>query len=152
MRISDWSSDVCSSDLSIVFDTNDAIETPVWTNGIDVASPTSAAGALPASTPGETIEVTWDGADAGAGVDTYDVYVSRDGGPFRIWRPDTKASSRTYRGEIGYTYSFELNAVDGERKSVVAGLSESVRVELGGGRSITIKPHIYHTEFVISAA
>src|SRR3546814_3774651 len=90
MRISDWSSDVCSSEASIVFDTNDAIETPVWTNGIDVASPTSAAGALPASTPGETIEVTWDGADAGAGVDTYDVYVSRDGGPVRIWRTENK--------------------------------------------------------------
>src|SRR3546814_18951029 len=94
---------VVEAEASIGFDTNDAIETPLWTNGIDVASPTSAAGALPASTPGETIEVTWDGADAGAGVDTYDVYVSRDGGPFRIWRNDPKASSRTYRGEIGST-------------------------------------------------
>src|SRR3546814_17407964 len=70
-------------------------------------------GALPASKPGETSEVTRDGADAGACVDTYVVYVSRDGGPFRIWRNDTKASSRTYRGEIGSTYSFAVTAVDG---------------------------------------
>src|SRR3546814_7277797 len=132
MRISDWSSDVCSSDLSIVFDTNDAIETPVWTNGIDVASPTSAAGALPASTPGETIEVTWDGADAGAGVDTYDVYVSRDGGPFRIWRNDTKASSRTYRGEIGSTYSFAVTAVDGRSEEHTSELQSLMRFSYAG--------------------
>ena len=68
-----------SSGAGIVFDLNDPIGTPVWTNTVDLAPPSARAEAQ-SQTP---FEVTASGGDAGAGVGTYAFVVQRAGGEFR---------------------------------------------------------------------
>jgi hypothetical protein len=48
----------------------------------------------------------------GSGIAQYDVYVSVDSGPFTLWQDDTTASSATYSGSFGRTYSFYSVAAD----------------------------------------
>ena len=52
---------VIGNRASIVFDTNEAILTPVWTNAIDATAPVSTVDALPAVTNSTNIPVTWAG-------------------------------------------------------------------------------------------
>jgi Ca2+-binding RTX toxin-like protein len=97
---------------SIVFDTNAAIVTNTTINVIDDAAPAATVEALPA-TSAETFTVTWTGDDTGgAGVRTYDVYVSRDGGAFTLWQSATTANSRQAIGQRGSTYAFYAVATD----------------------------------------
>lgn len=97
---------------SIVFDFNPVIDTPTHSNAIDKTAPSSAVTA--ASQPGagsasctEALDVAWSGSDAGAGVATYDVWVSADGGPFRPWKLGTTATSARYApATSGHAYAF----------------------------------------------
>ena len=62
----------------IVFDYNEAIVTPEFTNGIDRTTPTSAVNALPTrSNPAFTL--SWSGND-NAGIIGYDIYVRKNSG------------------------------------------------------------------------
>jgi hypothetical protein len=97
---------------SIVFDLNAPILTPEWVNTIDKDRPSS--GVLPLSqnqsTPNFT--VSWTGTDVGAGVESFTVYVSDNGGPFAAFLTNTAATSVTFSGERGHTYAFYVIARD----------------------------------------
>jgi RHS repeat-associated protein len=88
-------------------------------NTIDADTPTARVTALPAVTTTTNFVVSWTGNDVGAGVVSYDVYVSADGGSFQLWLGRTAASSATYSGQGGRSYSFYAVATDG------VGLTES---------------------------
>ncbi|WP_373543571.1 Calx-beta domain-containing protein [Chamaesiphon sp.] len=103
---------VIDAKASIVFDTNEAILTPVWSNKIDTNAPTSQVQTLTATTTGKDINVNWAGTDDGSGVGTYDVYVSVDGGNYTLWQNKTDKISGIYTGDIGKTYSFYSIATD----------------------------------------
>ncbi|MFM7363599.1 MAG: DUF4114 domain-containing protein, partial [Cuspidothrix sp.] len=96
---------------SIVFDTNAPIETPVWSNKIDIGSPSSEVKTL-AKTVAKTFTVTWDGSDNGSAIAGYDVYVSVDDGAFTLWKQDIQETSAIYTGEAGKKYSFYTVAKD----------------------------------------
>ena len=83
-------------------------------NTIDSVGPTSSVAALPSTEPTFSFTVNWSGQDdpGGSGVFTYDVYVSDNGGPFKLWQPDTMATSATYSGQNGHTYGFYTVGVD----------------------------------------
>ena len=93
----------------IVFDRNVAIDTPVHRNTIDDVAPASAVtGVAQAPGPGcsDDLAVTWSGTDTGAGVDTYDVWVSTDATPFVPWLTATSETGGTYPGVAGHDYAF----------------------------------------------
>ncbi|MDM3852567.1 MAG: pre-peptidase C-terminal domain-containing protein [Aphanizomenon gracile PMC627.10] len=97
---------------SIVFDTNEAIETPVWSNKIDTNAPSSQVTALSANSS-TNFNVAWTGADNGSGVAKYDIYVSDNGGDFTIWKQGITDTSATYTGELNHVYRFYSVATDG---------------------------------------
>ena len=106
--------DTIDAQARIVFDVNDPIDTPVWTNTIDAASPGSTVAALPAETYAATFDVSWSGQDdpGGSGVANYDLFVSDNGGPFLLWLADTTATSAQFTGEDRHTYAFYSIARD----------------------------------------
>ena len=112
------------NEASIVFDYNDPIETPVILNTIDSELPASHVHALPAEIDGYSIDVSWTGTDdaGGAGIASYDVYVSEDGGEFRLWLEGAFETSATYNGEAERTYAFYSVAEDwvGHRELIPA--------------------------------
>lgn len=102
------------AEASIVFDTNDPIETPPIFNTIDAGPPTSRVEPLEEFTYGEQVVVSWGGEDdpGGSGIRQYDVYVSADGDPFEIWLAGVTEQSAHFVGQIGSGYAFYSLAVD----------------------------------------
>ena len=96
----------------IVFDANAPIDTPVWVNTVDNARPTSQVTALPATQASTSFEVSWAGSDAGAGIDSYRIYVSEDDQPFSLWLADTSATSAVFAGDLNKRYGFYSIARD----------------------------------------
>ncbi|WNF14428.1 ELWxxDGT repeat protein [Microcystis aeruginosa] len=99
------------AEARIVFDTEAPINTPPIFNTIDVGEPNSAVLPLPA-TVGETFTVTWGGSDDGSGIASHDIFISVNGGAFTLWQDDITATSATYNGQVGSTYSFYSVAKD----------------------------------------
>ena len=98
---------------SIVFDANASISTNKVTNTIDSVYPTSAVDPLLATTTTASFTVSWSGTDpGGAGIASYDIYSSIDGGSFTLWQTATSATSATFNGALGHTYSFYSMATD----------------------------------------
>ena len=99
---------------SIVFDVNEAIETPVIFNTIDALPPVSKVKALPPATNNTAIRVSWDGADdaGGSGIRDYVLYVSENGGQFKAVQPASGDTAISFEGVRGYTYSFFTLATD----------------------------------------
>ncbi|MBN1640448.1 MAG: carboxypeptidase regulatory-like domain-containing protein [Anaerolineae bacterium] len=95
----------------IVFDVNEPIDTNQTLNTIDADPPTSSVEPLPPSSP-TAFTVRWSGADVGAGVAHYDVYVSTDGGAYGRWQSSTTATQALFAGAPGRTYRFYSVATD----------------------------------------
>jgi len=99
---------------TIAFDWNEPIDTPRVVNVIDSGPPASAVQALATQVDEEHFLVRWDGADdeSGAGVHSYDVYVSDNGGPFTRWLSRTTSLSAAYAGQFEHSYAFYSVALD----------------------------------------
>ncbi len=97
---------------SITFDLNAPIVTNTWSNLVDKDKPTSKVATLPATTAGTDIAVSWSGSDATSGIDSYDVFVSVDGGSYEAWKQATTDTSGTYAGVSGKSYAFSSVARD----------------------------------------
>ncbi len=96
----------------IVFGVNAPIATPVVTNLVDQTPPVSAVNPLPAYTATASFLVSWSGTDAGAGIAGYDIYVSSNGGPWRLWLANTPLTAATFPGRVKTTYGFYSVATD----------------------------------------
>lgn len=96
----------------IVFDNNPYIDTPVWSNTIDNVKPTSQVLSLSASQTSCNFNVQWSGADTGSGVQSYNIYVSEDGGPFNLWLRNSMVTSAIFSGQPNKSYSFFSIAED----------------------------------------
>lgn len=105
--------DVIDAVASIVFDQNAPIETPAIFNTLDVNPPSSAVEPL-APVSGQNFVVFWNGEDDihGSAIQTYDVYVSTNGGEYVLWLDNTDLRQATFVGEPGKTYAFYSVAVD----------------------------------------
>jgi hypothetical protein len=79
---------------------------------VDAAGPQVAISSPAGVTPNPALSVAWGGSDAGSGVDTYDVDVSVNGGPFVPWLRATTQTAATYAGALGNRYRFRVRAVD----------------------------------------
>lgn len=101
-----------SNKATVAFDTNAPISTPTWSNTIDNTAPTSSVAALPSTEGSYGLPVQWSGADVGAGIQDFTIYVSDNGGPFTAWLTNTTATQGTYTGVGGHTYAFYSIARD----------------------------------------
>lgn len=109
-----------SNSASIVFDRNAPIVTPRFTNTIDGTAPTSRiAFARAPHGSCRRLRVAFAGRDAGAGIAFRNVFVSRNGARYRLWRGKTKRRRDTYRALSDGAYAFRSTATDG------VGLSET---------------------------
>ncbi|MBQ9454446.1 MAG: carboxypeptidase regulatory-like domain-containing protein [Thermoguttaceae bacterium] len=102
--------DVISTSATIIFDTNEAIETNVWLNTIDVDTPVSEITGY--ETSGDTVTLSWTGSDVGSGVAAYDLYVSVNGGNFTLAAGGLMETSYTYAFEEDGPHSFKVVATD----------------------------------------
>ncbi|HMJ64708.1 MAG TPA: hypothetical protein VK615_05100, partial [Candidatus Binatia bacterium] len=96
----------------IVFDYNDPIDTPLVSNAIDSAAPSSHVSSLaPNNSP--SFLVQWSGSDSGGGgIANYDVYYSADGTNYIRWLDHTTTTSTIFSGAAGFTYRFYSVARD----------------------------------------
>ena len=104
---------IINAKAAVVFNTNDPVITVPIFNTIDSCAPTSSVAALPADSP-DSFTVSWAGQDdsGGSGINSFDVYVSDDGGQFTLWQSHTSATSANFSGAHGHTYGFYSVATD----------------------------------------
>jgi hypothetical protein len=118
---------------SITFDSNPALQTAVWTNVLDTNTPSSTIKPLPAWSA-SSFKVSWEGSDdpQGAGIESYDIYVSDNGGSFKLWKSGMTGPSAVFTGQVGHTYGFYSVSTDGvgHRQSAPAQAQASTRVSI----------------------
>lgn len=75
---------------------------------IDAAPPTSVVTSLPEAFGTANFMIEWTGQDdvGGSGVGSYDVYVSKDDGPFQLAIANIRETNFEFTGESGSTYAF----------------------------------------------
>src|SRR5262249_15432300 len=80
----------------------------------DTTAPDSSVAPLPEVSETASFFVQWQGTDnpGGAGLDTFDVYVSIDGAGFVRFLRRTELNSVLYSGEKGHSYAFYSVATD----------------------------------------
>ena len=108
---------VADSLATIVFDTNESIDTPAITNTIDDGPPTSTITPLTPTQDFPNFIVSWSGLDdaggpTGSGIATYDIYVSDNGGEFILYLEATTQTSVLFAGQVNHTYAFFSVATD----------------------------------------
>jgi hypothetical protein len=96
---------------TIVFDANPPISTETWCNRVDTTPPASQVELVSRACSG-AIALRWSGTDEGAGVASYDVLVSENGGPATVWLHATPEASGVFAGVPGNTYAFFSRARD----------------------------------------
>ncbi len=101
-----------SDQASVVFNTNNPVNTNVWTNTLDNTPPTSQVSALPGTQLCPNFTVQWSGNDIGSGIQDYTIYVSDNGGAFAPWLTNTSSTSGVFTGEVGHSYGFYSIARD----------------------------------------
>ena len=77
----------------------------------DTVKPTSRVTALSPTQASASFFVQWTGSDTGFGVRDYDIYVSDNNGPFKLWI-HTADKQALYSGIAGHTYGFNSTARD----------------------------------------
>jgi hypothetical protein len=105
--------DVIDAAASIVFDKNGPIDTPPIFNTLDVAGPASSIDPLPGVSAQDFV-VFWNGDDDanGSAIESFDIYVSTDGGAYELWLDNTLLRQATFTGQNGSSYAFYSVAVD----------------------------------------
>jgi CSLREA domain-containing protein len=102
---------ICNQ-ASIVFDANEAIETAAFCNTVDASPPRSGVLPLPPTQLDPEVRLQWSGDDEGAGIASYTIYLSTDGGPFAPLLTDTTDTAATFPGRLGERYAFCAIATD----------------------------------------
>lgn len=103
--------DVVETSATIVFDSNEPIETNLWLNTIDVDAPEVQ---LDESSVIDTqISLQWSGSDVGSGISQYQIFVSFDGSAYTLWNTfDADTTSAVYESTAAGEYSFYILALD----------------------------------------
>lgn len=125
---------VIDAEATIVFDINEPIITPAIFNTLDVDDPASSVKVLPATQQATTFDVQWSGTDpaGGSGIASFDVYVSENGGPSRLWLERTTLTKAPFAGDPAKRYEFYSVARDnaGNREATPA-VADAVTITPG---------------------
>ncbi len=103
-----------STQARVFFNNAAPVDTQIITNTIDAVAPTSQVTAAPLVAGSSDYLVKWTVADdpSGAGVKGTSVYVSDNGGEFKVWQSQTTASEGVFKGIAGHSYEFLSIALD----------------------------------------
>jgi hypothetical protein len=105
--------DVIEAQATIVFDTNEPIDTPLITNTIDAGPPTSRVTFADPVSPGEwTVSWLAEDDEGGSGVRDYVLYVSTDGETFTPYESGLIDPTALYVGDQNRLHSFFSVATD----------------------------------------
>ena len=96
----------------IQFEVFDPLVTNEVVNIIDSTAPTCVMTPMPAEISTTEFEISWSGSDAIGEIDTYSVFISKNGGPLEPFLYKTSDTSATFTGEVGSKYGFICVAVD----------------------------------------
>jgi subtilase family serine protease len=100
-------------------DTNEVVRT------LDGSAPATTVTATLVAQGGADYDVHWTASDepGGSGVKHTTVYVSEDGGDWKIWKRQTTETSGVYEGQAGHTYQFLALSTDnaGNRETAPRG-------------------------------
>ncbi|MCE5264363.1 MAG: right-handed parallel beta-helix repeat-containing protein [Deltaproteobacteria bacterium] len=103
---------------------------------LDSTAPASRVAALPETVSRRVFTLSWSGEDdaQGAGVRTYEIYVSTNGGPYLLWLT-TGETSAVFTGKCGDRYSFYSLAGDyvGNQQQQPLGPFATVEIQTAGG-------------------
>ncbi len=113
-----------NNQATVVFDEDSPITTPTWLNTLDNTPPTSSILPLPSTESCSSFQVDWSGTDVGSGIKNFTILASDNGGAFAPWLTNTPATSATYAGQPGHSYSFYSIAED-QAGNVEAGKTSS---------------------------
>jgi hypothetical protein len=103
---------VVKNQAHIFFDYNDEIATNITHHPVDNSAPVSTVDELPSETREDSIMVSWSGYDHGAGIRYYDIYRSKNGGNFELWKSHTKDSYAYQYGVKNDIYKYFSIATD----------------------------------------
>lgn len=121
----------------IIFDANEAIDTPPIFNTIDAGLPSSTIVGLPARHDTTAFAVSWSAEDdpVGSGLRTNTLYVSRDGGPFEVYQKDIEGTQVIFNAAKDHEYSFFTIASDqaGNMEPLKSEADAVVRVDVEQG-------------------
>jgi hypothetical protein len=102
----------------------------------DAHAPQTEIRPLPPSSP-PTFLLQWQGDDPGSGVSGYDIYVSEDGGPLKLWLANTPANEAKFIGQINHTYGFAARARDRAGNQELLPSQPQVATQIVSGPAIT---------------
>jgi probable HAF family extracellular repeat protein len=75
-------------------------------------NPVSHVLALPGIAPSPNFNVQWAGVNTCTPIQTWDIYVSDNGGAFAMWKARTSATQAYFSGALGHSYGFYSIAFD----------------------------------------
>jgi hypothetical protein len=103
-----------STQARVFFNNAAPVDTQIITNTIDAVAPTSQVTASPLVVGSSDYLVKWTVTDdpSGAGVKGTSVYVSDNGGEFKVWQSQTTATEGVFKGIAGHSYEFLSLALD----------------------------------------
>ncbi len=107
--------DIVDAEAGIVFDTEEAIDTPPIFNAIDNDAPVTKVDSLPdLIDDGAPFTVSWAADDGdGSGLASVDVYVSRNGAPYTLWLADAPGTESVFTAAPGrHQYAFYTVGAD----------------------------------------
>lgn len=146
----------------ITFDYNDVITTNTTSHMVDDQTPVSWVEALPNVTDEDSIVVSWNGKDAGAGIGYYDIYLSKNGAAYELWRrhvTETAAVLHGQKGDICRLYSIATDSIGLTEPQKTA--AEAVVTFVGNGlgiasaevqsKAVTIAPKVIEEMVTVSA-
>lgn len=107
----------------------------------DTTAPVSHVADLPASSP-LNFPVAWSGTDDSSGIYSYNIYVSTDGEPFRIWLTNSPLTGAIYSGRSGSRYGFVASAIDraGNIEPVRTSADTTTQVDTGNRAPVITAP------------
>ncbi len=125
--------DSITAKADIIFDENEPIETNTWANVVDAFAPTSHIVNLPDSTPNTEITLQYTGVDdaGGSGIQSYNLYVSDNGGAKTLYLSNFSGADTIFYGQVGHTYRFYAAATDHVGNIESERLLDSVKIIAG---------------------
>ncbi len=103
---------VIRNKAEIIFDKNFPIETNVYTNTLDLTAPVTTMSEANYDTANELIAINCSSYDAASGVDSYQLFVSKDGGDYTCAGQFPDQVFYSVPAGDGATYSFYVLAID----------------------------------------
>jgi hypothetical protein len=102
------------SSARVLLDTQAPVDTSEIVRTLDAAAPTTTVEATPVAAGGADYDVRWSATDdaGGSGVKHTTVYVSEDGGDWKIWLRQSTETSAVYEGTAGKSYEFLALSTD----------------------------------------